>query len=562
MLPWEKRKKQTREIQPDEILADSSNIPEFDRDQFEGRLERPLGKRSFTAAGVMVTLILFGLLFRAGELQIARGETYAEQALNNQLEQKTVFADRGILVDRNGEPLAWNERGAVTDDFAVRTYTTLKGLSHVIGYVRPPAKDSSGFYYRNAFTGMDGAERAYDKELGGQNGLKLSETDAKGAVVSESTVQPPIAGEKITLSIDAKVTEGLYKAIAAKVQQSNFQGGAGVVVDVETGEILAMTSYPEYSPTALTSGDSPAIKAIFADKNQPFLNRVTDGVYAPGSIVKPVVAAAAITEGVITPEKQILSTGSISIPNPNDPKKSTVFKDWRVNGWTDARRAIAVSSDIYFYEVGGGFQGQPGLGIAKLDKYFSMFGFGKETGLAGFSDKPGNIPTPEWKQKNFPDDPTWRIGNTYHTAIGQYGMLVTPLQAVMQAAAIANNGKLLSPTLIASTTPKFAKVDISPEVLQIVREGMRMGVVDGIAQAVKFDYVHVAAKTGTAQVGMRNENLNSWMIGFFPYEKPRYAYAIVLEKGPAGTLVGASAAVSDFLQWMHTNTPQYFAIQP
>ncbi len=318
-----------------------------------------------------------------------------------------------------------------------------------------------------------------------------------------------------------------------------------------------MTSYPEYSQEGLAGGDIAAFKSINTDSRRPFLNRVTSGLYAPGSIVKPIVAAAALTEGIISPNKQILSTGSISIPNPYDPKHPTVFKDWRANGWVYVRKAIAYSSDVYFYEVGGGFEDQPGLGIDRLDKYFRLFGFGQDPSLNGFPTQEGNIPTIAWKAKTFPEDPTWRVGNTYHTAIGQYGMQVTPLQAVREAAALANGGKLLVPTLLASSTPQSVDVGIPDATLQIVREGMRYGVTDGIAKAVQFDFVHVAAKTGTAQVGMHNEFINSWMIGFFPYEHPRYAYAMVLERGPQHTTMGSPAAMGQFLLWMHENAPQY-----
>ncbi len=558
MLPLRRRKKVHTEIQPDEILIDSSNSIDFDRDQFEGRMERPFNRRSFLFSGAMLTILCFLLLLRAGDLQIVHGATYMKQALQNQLSQKIVFADRGVITDRTGMPLAYNERSSTNDDFATRVYADLRGLAHIVGYAKAPAKDTTGVYYRDAFVGVDGAEKAYDQTLAGTNGMQLTETDAHGKVISESVTQAQQVGGQVTLSIDAKLTQGLYDAIAARADGSGFQGGAGVIIDVKTGEILALTSYPEVPLNALEQGDSQALQAGTMDKRQPFLDRATSGLYAPGSIVKPIVAAAALTEGVISENKQILSTGSISIPNPYDPKHPSVFKDWRAQGWVDVRHAIAVSSDVYFYEVGGGFENQPGLGIDRLDKYFRMFGLGSDTGLAGYPEQTGNIPTAIWKAKNFPSDPTWRIGDTYHTAIGQYGMQVTPLQAARYAAAIANGGTLLTPTLLASSTPKGTTLAVSAQALQVVREGMRLGVTEGISGAVKFDFTHVAAKTGTAQVGQHNEYMNSWMIGFFPYEDPKYAYAVVLERGPAGTTSGSPAAVGQFLEWAHQNTPQYF----
>lgn len=554
---WRRRKgRLSTEIHPDEILIDAANVAQFDQDRLEGRIERPLGQRSFIATGAVLVLTAGLLLFRAGDLQIAKGATYAERALNNQLAKTPLFAERGVIVDRTGVPLAYNKAASTSEEFAQRVYADIPGVAHVVGYVKPPAKDSSGFYYRDYFEGMDGVELAYNDSLAGHNGTTLTETDARGTIVSEAQIDPPESGQKLVLSIDADVTKGLYESLAQVAEAHGFQGAAGVVIDVRTGEILAMTSYPEYSSEAMTSGDAAAIKALNQNPYQPFLDRATDGLYAPGSIVKPTMAAAGLTEGVITPQTTIYSSGQISVPNPYDPAHPSVFKDWRVNGLMTVRDAIAVSSDVFFYEVGGGYQSQPGIGITKIDKYFSMFGFGQDPGLAGFVSAKGNIPTPEWKAKVFPDDPTWRLGDTYHTVIGQYGMLVSPLQAVREAAALAT-GRLYTPTLLASSSPQYSTLPIAPDVLEVVREGMRQGVTKGIAQAINFPFVAPAAKTGTAQVGMHNEYQNAWMIGFWPYDNPKYAFAVVLEKAPAGTPVGGAAVMASFFEYLHEHDPQY-----
>jgi penicillin-binding protein 2 len=548
----------TTEINPDEILIDASNVADFDRDQFEGRIERPLGRKTLVAATTLIALLFVAYIARAGTLQLIDGEMYAERAKNNQLAQRTIFADRGIIEDRNGVPLAYNKRESVADDYAQRVYIDMPGLAHVIGFAQAPAKDSGGTYYRTQFIGMDGAEKAFNDMLGGKNGLKLTETDARDKVVSESTIQPPQSGDKLTLSIDANVTSGLYEVIAKRAQEAHAIGGAGLIMDVRTGELLALTSYPEYSPNAMVEGDKDAIRSYNTNKNQPFLDRAVDGLYSPGSIIKPIMAAAALQEGVITEHTTIVSTGQISIPNPYNPSKPTVFRDWRVNGILTVRDAVAVSSDVFFYEVGGGFKNQPGIGIANIEKYFRMFGYGSDAGLTGFSYKTGTIPSPTWKAENFPDDPTWRVGNTYHTAIGQYGMQVTPLQAVREAVAVANGGYLLKPTLLANAPKQnVERLPIDPYNLQVAREGMRQGVKTGIATAINFPFIQAAAKTGTAEVGVRNEYQNAWMIGFWPYDEPKYAFAVVLEKMPSGTPVGGASVMYDFFQWMNSNAPQY-----
>lgn len=220
-------------------------------------------------------------------------------------------------------------------------------------------------------------------------------------------------------------------------------------------------------------------------------------------------------------------------------------------------QAISVSSDVYFYEVGGGYKSQPGLGITKLDHYFNLFGFGAPTGLAGFTEAAGTVSSPAWKAINFPDDPTWRLGDTYHTAIGQYGTQITPLQAVREAAAIGNGGILLTPTLIASSTPQGKNLNLSEHNLEVAAAGMRLGVTQGIVQEVNFPFMQIAAKDGVAQIGTHNQYQNSTMIGFWPYQNPKYAFAVVLEQGPAGTLIESPTVMQDFFEWMEQNEPQY-----
>lgn len=553
---WKKNGR-SEEIHPDEILIDAANPAAFDTDQFEGRMEKPLSLRAHAAAYAVMALLVFGYLLQAAHLQIVNGAAYAKQAAENKLEERIVFADRGLLVDRTGEELAYNVRAEALDEFAERVYTERRGVAHTVGYTKAPTKDASGNYYRTSYVGIEGAEKMYDEGLSGANGTRLIETDAKGNIVSESVQRPPVTGSTVRLSIDAAVTEALFDAIRKRAEASKFQGGAGVIMDVRTGELLAITSFPEYPAQAVAEGDAEVLEALLADPRQPFLNRAAAGLYAPGSIVKPIVAAAALTEGIIDEHKEILSTGSITIPNPYFPDKPSVFKDWRAHGYTDMRRALAVSSDVYFYSVGGGYKDQRGLGIETLDAYFRFFGLGSKTG-AGFAEPAGTIPTPEWKEQTFNGDP-WRLGDTYNTAIGQYGVQVTPLQMARAAAALANGGALLTPTLIASSTPQSVPVPVGPHAFEVVQEGMRMAVTEGTAAALNLPFVEVAGKTGTAQVGIANQFMNSWIIGYFPYRQPKYAFAVVLERAPAGTATGAPAAMNELLWWMHQHKPHYLA---
>jgi penicillin-binding protein 2 len=302
------------------------------------------------------------------------------------------------------------------------------------------------------------------------------------------------------------------------------------------------------------------IQDYLTDKKKVFLDRAISGLYTPGSIVKPFFAIGALTEGVIDPYKKILSTGSISIPNPYFPDKKTVFKDWRANGWTDMREAIAVSSDIYFYEIGGGFEGQKGMGIVNIEKYAKLFGIGEKTGVDLPDEKGGVIPSPLWKIKNFKGE-VWRIGDTYNTTIGQYGFQVTPMEMVRAVSTIANYGSFITPHYISENTEKIIpKIDLKKEYFDVAREGMRQCVLMGTCILLNVPYVQVAAKTGTAQIGINKNKVNSWIIGFFPYENPKYAFTIMMESGPSGNNVGASSIMRQLLDWMSINTPEYFVL--
>ncbi|MDB5238383.1 MAG: penicillin-binding protein 2, penicillin-binding protein 2 [Candidatus Kaiserbacteria bacterium] len=565
-MRW-KRKRRIYEIAPEEIFLDSSNLPEYDSRQFEGRVERPVATRSIFTVGVVFTLVVCLFGYRAFNLQVAHGDTYASISNNNTLKHSLVFATRGLMYDRTGRELAWNEAQIATGTatstatFALRKYSAFPGLAHLIGFIQYPRSDAKGSWWREEYSGVSGLELSLNDRLSGQNGSTMVETDAHNHLERSDIVSPPVGGEDITLSIDADVQSKLFTLLSQHARDMHFVGGAAVIMNVETGEILAMTSFPEYDHQAFTDGNSAVVRAASLNTDSPLLNRAVAGAYTPGSIVKPIFAAAALNEGIISPDKQIISVGQISLPNPYDPSNPSIFRDWTVHGAIDMRTALAVSSDEYFYTIGGGYGGQKGLGIQKLDEYAQKFGLGKPTGISLIGEVAGVIPTPQWKAQAFgPNDP-WRIGDTYHTAIGQYGFQVTPIQAVRYVAAIANGGKLLTPQLIASSTPQSVSVGIPDTDLEIVREGMRMAVTSTRSDAtVKFFNIagiQLAAKTGTAQLGYRNESMNSWSIGFWPADHPKYAYAVVLEKAPAGTASGAAPGMLPFFQWLIANHPEY-----
>lgn len=561
-----RNKKKYEALDPDEIFLDSSNLPDFDNDQFEGRIEKPISRRTIYILFVLFLFIGGGYLYRLAQLGIVKGDYYKNIAENNRLQHSLIFGERGIITDRNGELVAWNSIDLDSPDFVKRKYRDVSGTHILTGYVKYPKKDKSGFYYNTSYSGQDGVEKYYDNIIAGENGLKITETDVLGKPVMDSVIVPEKKGNNIKLSIDVKVQEELYKILSTTSKKAGYVGGAAAVMDLNTGELVAAVSYPEYNSNIMTDArDFETIDKYQTSPSKPFLDRLSMGLYAPGSIVKPIFALAALTEKIISPDKKILSTGELKVPNPFKPGEFSIFKDWRVNGWTDIKEAIAVSSDVYFYQIGGGFMDQKGLGIANIERYARMFGLGKSPENSFFSGNDGVIPSIEWKAKNFNGE-IWRVGDTYNTAIGQYGFQITPIQALISVSAIATNGQLINPTIISQDDPNssgksFDKVPLENfSDFDIVRDGMRMTVTMGTAKILNVPYVKIAAKTGTAQVGASNQFINSSVVGFFPYENPRYSFVIILERSPATNVIGASVAMREFIDWLAANRPSYVGL--
>jgi penicillin-binding protein 2 len=557
------KKRRRIEIDPDEIFLDSKNLPNFNTQQFEGRIEKAIPKRSVMFLGGFFALCLFLFFGQLLKLQVVSGDYYAKKSENNRLLKEAIVAPRGLIYDRTGTMLAWNSWDKTDINQTMppkRTYYAEPGFGLLLGYVSSPSKDLMGNYWQDTFIGKDGVEKYYNTTLTGTNGGRITEINVGGQIQSQNTVASPVKGTDMKLTIDARIQKKMYESISAMARNVGFSGGAGVLMDISNGEVLAMTSYPEYNSTILSDGkDKKTIDGYFTDKRKVFLNRPVSGLYSPGSIVKPFIAYGALVENVITPFKQILSNGSISIPNPYFPEKKSIFKDHGVFGYIDIKGAIAHSSDVFFYEIGGGFQDQKGLGILNIDKYAQMFGLTDKTGIDLGGDKVGVVPTPDWKAKTFKGE-IWRVGDTYNTAIGQYGFQVTPLAMARSVASIANGGTLLTPHVtLGNTSLESIKTTIPIDAgkMDVVKEGMRQAVTSGTATALNLPAVSVAAKSGTAQIGLGNTNTNSWIIGFFPYDKPRYAFAVLMERGPKAASGNATKVMSEVVDYMSVYTPDF-----
>lgn len=550
-------------VEVEEVLLDASNIPQFNVGRMEGKRELPITRVNLLTIWFIFLGIASLFLYQIFTLQIVRGEEFTVIAENNRVDRALIIAERGVVYDRNGELLAWNEVDDTGEyDFPIRAYTDRLGLGQVLGYVSYPKKDSRGFFFRTDYLGRSGVEEAYDELLKGKNGSKIVEVDALSDIVSEYAIEPPVSGGELRLSIDAELSEAMYNIIATSTTQAGFRSGAGAIMDVRTGEILALTSFPSFDPEVMADGDDIAlIEEYNNDDRLPFLNKVISGAYTPGSIVKPFVAYAALLNNIISPEKVIVSDGYILVPNPYNPSNPSRFNDWRVQGPMTMREAIAFSSNVYFYIIGGGFGDQPGIGITKLAETYRHFGIGAKTGITIAQEQEGVVPDPDWKREVFDDD--WRLGDTYFTSIGQFGYLTTPIQMLRAYAALANGGTLLTPHVIAGETPEGVDLALNPAYLKIIHEGMRKTVnyPGGTARSLERNDVAIAAKSGTAEVGAGNAYVNSWAAGFWPYEDPQYAFIMMMDRAPRSNSLGATRIMGDVVEWMSVHRPEYLGLE-
>ncbi len=537
------------------IFLDSKNVSKMDEDKFEGFIEQSIPKNVIYTVPIVFLILIIFYSVKIFNLQVVSGEKYFSQSENNRLNNSLIFNQRGVIYDRNGVELAWNEEKEEGDDFALRRYIKGNGFSHLLGFVSYPLRDSSGNFYKTAYEGKAGIEKSYDDFLNGEPGLKIIEVDAIGKKISESAIKPGFDGENITLTIDARIQDKASELLKEYIDEKDFSGGVGLIMDVKNGNIITMVSVPEYDSNILSDGkDTEKINEFTTNENKAFLNRAILGNYTPGSIVKPFVALGALEEGLVSPERVIYTDGVLEVPNPFLPGEFTFFRDWKNHGPVNMYQAIANSSNIYFFNVGGGFGEVNGLGITKMAKWFEKFGFGEKTGIKEFSEEDGFLPTPDWKEERF--GRPWLVGDTYYTAIGQYAFLVTPLQALVGTAAIANGGLLQRPKLIFEnqtsgiTEIVTNKIDVDQNNLEIVKRGMRQTVTNGTTQSLNLPFVKIASKSGTAERGEDLSKINSWVEGFFPYDDPKYAFVFMAEDGPARTPQSVSFVASKLFKWM------------
>ncbi|MBI3631480.1 MAG: penicillin-binding protein 2 [Candidatus Staskawiczbacteria bacterium] len=445
-----------------------------------------------------------------------------------------------------------------------RNYTFGESFSHMLGYtsrINQSELDNSSDYAVNDYIGKQGIEKFYEEFLRGIPGKLEEQKNAVGIKSGEKVLSNPESGKNIVLSIDSNLQNKIYEELKKSIEKIGAKKGAAVAMDPRTGQVLALISYPSYDNNIFSKSISQEeYDKIQNDQTNPLFDRAIAAQYPIGSTIKPMIASAALQEKLISPDKKILDNGSIEIHSKYDPSIVYKFSGVKPHGWVDMREAIAVSSNIYFYTVGGGYGDQQGLGPTRIKKYLELFGLGEKTGIDMPGEFSGFVPSPEWKKEAKKE--SWWDGDTYNLSIGQSDLKVTPLQVATAYSSIANGGTLYKPQIvqkIIDSSGKNAKTiqEFKPEIirnnfineqnLQIVREGMRNGVLHGSSEFLNSLPVHIASKTGTAETA-RKGYYNAWVSTFAPYENPEIVLVTTIEdvQGLSSTTLSVAKEV---LRW-------------
>jgi len=453
----------------------------------------------------------------------------------------------------------------VENDFR-RQYPDNGVLSHILGYVgavdKKDLKNNQKLLINDSI-GKDGLEFFYDEYLRGENGEIVKYKNSKNETIDEKFATDSTNGDNFYLTIDGDFQTYFFNRLKNGLDNLGRTRGAGVAINPQTGEVLALVSIPSFDNNRLS-------KEIFTNPNQPFFNRIVSGVYNPGSTIKPLVGIAALNENVVSPTKSVFSKGYIEIPNPYFPDKPSRFVDWRPNGWVDSHSAIAKSSNIYFYAVGGGFEDIGGLGIKRLNDYWRKFKLDQKTGIDLPGEKSGFLPDPDEKEKR--TGTIWRLGDTYNVSIGQGDLMITPLELINYISSIANGGKLYQPFVVKKITDEKGNLvkENSPKIiadnsylLSSIKE-VKTGMIDAVSK--DYGTAHtlaglpfkVAAKTGSAQIES-NTKVNAFFVGFAPadqsFDSAKIAVLVLVEDAKEGSL-NAVPIAKDVLRWYYTNRMQ------
>lgn len=457
------------------------------------------------------------------------------------------------------------------EEVPIRQYLMGEEFSHVLGYtgqVRLEDMDDFADVEYGDIVGMDGLEYTYDDLLRGTKGKVVVEVDAANNKVAEfhDRQVDAIDGADLYLSIDSVLQEKVYTVISQRVVQYGASGGSAIIMDVNTGKIAAMVSYPSYDNQIMVGGISEdeydAYNQIVNNPQNPFINRAISSAQAPGSAFKIIVGSALLDSGAITKDTIIESTGIIYIGADNLPIQEF---GQHVYGKLNVTKGICKSSNIFFCRGLMDYSD-----IETFDVYADRFGIGKLTGIDLPGENPGILPSPENKAKMaeyspWLDEYWYPEGDTCITGFGQGITLVTPIQLTVVSGAVANGGTFWEPTVVdkiaytdgsvvENTSVVRDKDVVAPWVWEPIRAGMKCSTTyEGVISMLADTKVKVAAKTGTAEFGAQNaqgryEHTHAWITGYFPAENPQYSFTVLLEDG--GESGRAALTIEEVINFM------------
>lgn len=469
----------------------------------------------------------------------------------------------------------------------VREYLAGPLTAHILGYMGPiPEGEVDAYvekgYGPNDLVGLTGLEYTYEAELRGRAGSRLIEVDVLGREVRTVTEErTPVPGHNLVLTIDLTLQTAMETALRKGLEEAQSKSGVAIAMNPQTGEILGMVSLPSYDNNLFARGISiEEYTTLLNDPKHPLVNHAISGLYPPGSTFKIIPAAGALEEGVINARTTIYDEGVLWLPNqyfPNDSSQAQPFYCWvhkygRGHGNVNVVSALAVSCDVFFYVVAGGYRNFQGLGVDLLNYYAHEFGLGELSGIDLPAENPGLVPDPRWKRINLAE--SWVTGDTYNMAIGQGFVLATPLQMLNATAAVANGGYLYRPQLVRQILDAeghvirdfqpslIRQVAVSPENLELVRQGMYAAVhwPGGTGYKANVPGLEVAGKTGTAEfAGPRDEKGNlpthAWFTAFAPYSNPEIAVVVFIEGGGEGSAVAAPVAAEILKAYFYPAQP-------
>jgi penicillin-binding protein 2 len=437
----------------------------------------------------------------------------------------------------------------------LRSYPVGPEFSSVLGYTSlasPADLKANPALNGEDFVGKAGLEAYYDSALRGIPGEIVDYRNARGDILGEVQKSDPVQPQPLRTSIDSEFQKYFYNRLSQGLSSLGKTTGVGIAMNPQTGEVLSLISLPSYDPNIFTkASESAARKDIVTSGLKPLFNRAISGSYSPGSTIKPLVGIAALTESVISPGRTIFSPGYLDIPNPYNPGKTTRYLDWRYQGDVDMSSAIAQSSDVYFYEVGGGWGDIKGLGITRLIDWWKKFGLGEKSGIDLPGEVKGFLPNPAWKESV--SKTSWLLGDTFNVSIGQGDLELTPVQLLSYISSVANGGTLYRPHLKVEDSKITADLTSYAAAIQEVQKGMKEAVTSKLGTAYTLSDLPftIGAKTGSAQI-QNNTKENAFFVGYAPFDHPQIAILILVEHAKEGSL-NAVPIAKDVLRWYYEN---------